>query len=330
MQVLARLLPLTLVAALQATMGISTGFAQTSSLLFTGQQEPQPVIVNRENGTQVQLETGTWDAFTDLFGPAIECREFRWFNDELGYINSFTRDVTAYYRAPHELGSSSGITETLFEGRTFFGTWNISDNALETDFSNTKQLFANSMWHERILKTGFDVNFFPGGFKEGVRYWGEPGLSDFERGSYYIDCYYDGFEVSLRPETNSVADNCDYTDAAPHDGWGWNPVTMQSCAPLNEITPITTTQCIDSDGDGYGWDGTATCTLDTGTAVTNTVPDSNCDYSNSDLFGGWGWNASASQSCAPLETVSNSQPIAQCIDTDGDGWGWDGSASCIP
>jgi len=57
---------------------------------------------------------------------------------------------------------------------------------------------------------------------------------------------------SCEPVNND--DDCVYTAADQNDGWGWNPVTSQSCPP---ITP--TTQCIDTDGDGWGWDGTKSC-----------------------------------------------------------------------
>ena len=57
-------------------------------------------------------------------------------------------------------------------------------------------------------------------------------------------------------------------------------------------------------------------------------PVAGCDYSNSASYGGWGWNAMTSESCAPLETVGGPQPTAQCVDLDGDGWGWDGTGSC--
>jgi len=123
---------------------------------------------------------------------------------------------------------------------------------------------------------------------------------------------------------------CDYSNSASFDGWGWNATTSESCAPLETVSgPQPTTQCIDSDGDGWGWDGTGSCTVNASTVVTTAV-DPNCDYSDADLYGGWGWNSTASQSCAPLETVSSPQPTSPCIDVDGDGWGWDGSASCIP
>lgn len=31
--------------------------------------------------------------------------------------------------------------------------------------------------------------------------------------------------------SGSVYANCDYSNAAQHNGWGWNPVTQQSCSP---------------------------------------------------------------------------------------------------
>jgi len=91
-------------------------------------------------------------------------------------------------------------------------------------------------------------------------------------------------------------------------------------------TPQSTGQCLDLDGDGYGWDGTATCVLSDSAPII----DGNCDYSNASLYGGWGWDPIANQSCAPLDTNNNSQSASQCVDSDGDGWGWNGTTSCIP
>lgn len=50
-------------------------------------------------------------------------------------------------------------------------------------------------------------------------------------------------------------------------------------------SPVLQPSCIDTDGDGWGWDGTASC-------------------------------------------VASAPPIAECIDSDGDGWGWNGRKSC--
>lgn len=70
-----------------------------------------------------------------------------------------------------------------------------------------------------------------------------------------------------------------------------------SCLALTSFTltntavaqEVTSHACVDHDGDGWGWDGTASC------------------------------------------RVANFTPVkGECIDTDGDGWGWDGVASCRP
>jgi len=50
---------------------------------------------------------------------------------------------------------------------------------------------------------------------------------------------------------------------------------------------------------------------------------SNCDYTDAPLFGGWGWDAIATESCPPQSVAPN-----VCIDNDGDGYGWDGIGTC--
>jgi len=65
--------------------------------------------------------------------------------------------------------------------------------------------------------------------------------------------------------------------------WGWDPTNLVSCR-LDE-------QCLDSDGDGWGWDGYTSC-LVTDNNQRDVLVDEN-------LYVG-----------------------VPCIDTDGDGWGW--------
>jgi len=128
-------------------------------------------------------------------------------------------------------------------------------------------------------------------------------------------------------------------------------------------------ECIDTDGDGWGWDGEQSCRL---------TPLDSCDYSDAHLYNGWGWNAATMESCAPLDdtgacdysnaslyngwgwnavTMESCPPLDDtgtcdysnasqfngwgwnpvtmqscpplCVDTDGDGWGWNGSTSCV-
>jgi len=107
--------------------------------------------------------------------------------------------------------------------------------------------------------------------------------------------------------------------------------TVGSPAQLTFVTPqggsgqivqAETLICIDTDGDGWGWNGVESCIIEeVGPGLGN--PSSggvatDCIDTDGD---GWGWNGF--ESCIPSSTPS------QCIDTDGDGWGWDGSQSCL-
>ncbi len=73
-----------------------------------------------------------------------------------------------------------------------------------------------------------------------------------------------------------------------------DPNTVQE--PLTE-TQATAGECIDSDNDGFGWNGLATCTPD------NNQPDN---------------------SSPAAITIA----VGECLDSDGDGYGWNGVASC--
>lgn len=70
-------------------------------------------------------------------------------------------------------------------------------------------------------------------------------------------------------------------------------------------------ECVDSDGDGWGWDGSKSCKIDSSEYI--------CVDTDGD---GWGWNGFSS--CRPPKDIGKTP----CIDTDGDGWGWTGTASC--
>ena len=96
--------------------------------------------------------------------------------------------------------------------------------------------------------------------------------------------------------------------------------------------------CFDSDGDGWGWNGTSSCIV----TPTETAPEDNqsepdagaCVDTDGD---GWGWNgvSSCRLSSEPVDSVSGDEPGEEnfpatiCIDSDGDGWGWNGIESCI-
>jgi hypothetical protein len=122
-----------------------------------------------------------------------------------------------------------------------------------------------------------------------------------------------------------TAIDCIDTDG---DGWGWNGVS--SCQ-----VEIIASNCVDTApvGDGWGWDGVSSCQL-------QTSGEGQCrNYGHYP----WGWNDWTQTSCRlddGPELVDNPEPVdntepednppGECIDTtpEGDGWGWNGVTSC--
>ena len=140
-------------------------------------------------------------------------------------------------------------------------------------------------------------------------------------------------------------DNCNYDDAAMFDGWGWDPVAGQSCAPIeeNNTTPDACDYSSADLYDGWGWNPETrqSCPpLDTPatTPTTPTPSDSQCNYQDAAQNGGWGWNATDRVACPPLNdatppTIGTGTTTPVCssagLDPDGDGFGWENNASCI-
>ncbi len=99
--------------------------------------------------------------------------------------------------------------------------------------------------------------------------------------------------------------------------------------------------CVDSDGDGWGWDGVGSCIVGNsavatpqsgaGEPVTGGPGSGSCVDPDGD---GWGWDGVASCRVSQMPVVqpqsAGSEPQAtECIDPDGDGWGWNGVSSCV-
>lgn len=84
---------------------------------------------------------------------------------------------------------------------------------------------------------------------------------------------------------------------------------------------------------GWGWNATSreSCApIDPPTRPGPTPGAAGCDYSNALQNGGWGWNAETQQSCAPQTTQSGSCDYSNA--TQNGGWGWNAttSESCPP
>lgn len=99
------------------------------------------------------------------------------------------------------------------------------------------------------------------------------------------------------PASHAQTGACVDTDG---DGYGWNGVS--TCDP-NASSPDTAAAvgaCIDSDGDGYGWNGVATCLVNTD---TSSAADTACIDSDGD---GYGWNAATQSTCLIGSNLSGS------------------------
>jgi len=113
------------------------------------------------------------------------------------------------------------------------------------------------------------------------------------------------------------------------DGWGWDGTAScrvgQTPAPPQPPAPQ---QCVDVEpvGDGWGWDGTASCRVAQIPAPPQPPAPQQC-VDVEPVGDGWGWDGTAS--CRVAQTPAPPQP-QQCVDVEpvGDGWGWDGTASC--
>jgi len=102
----------------------------------------------------------------------------------------------------------------------------------------------------------------------------------------------------------------------------------------NAMIPNCQSAASDSDGDGFGWENSASC------RVVQTNPENtngrgvlmpNCQSSTSDPDGdGFGWENNASCRVSQINPTVN--PIVACSsassDPDGDGFGWENNASC--
>ncbi len=100
-------------------------------------------------------------------------------------------------------------------------------------------------------------------------------------------------------------------------------------------------ECVDTDGDGYGWDGSETC-FPNGVDPADQKPAQNDQSGETfqpqrdnepDQTTQPGDNDQPDRSTpdsADEAAPVDSPPSAECTDTDGDGYGWDGSKTCFP
>lgn len=137
----------------------------------------------------------------------------------------------------------------------------------------------------------------------------------------------DGLDLGLCDAADAPIGNVALTDGVPISASDFNGsfpylVTPYAGSPGNTSAPVssgggaTNGACIDTDGDGFGWDGVGTCIPPTASPTAPAAPMA-CIDTDGD---GFGWDGS--NTCIPEASA--------CIDTDGDGFGWNGTDTCTP
>lgn len=102
------------------------------------------------------------------------------------------------------------------------------------------------------------------------------------------------------------------------DGWGWDGEKgCQVGSDTDEDEMEETTECIDHDGDGWGWDGEKGCQVSDETDPVG-------DEREQCIADGKLWNSFLGE-CFDID---DEEEVYECIDHDGDGWGWDGEKGC--
>ena len=115
---------------------------------------------------------------------------------------------------------------------------------------------------------------------------------------------------AVNAHAQSGPGNCSYENASVNGGWGWDPVALLSCAPLDASGNPDASQ-------------------------PDSSTNQNCDYSDAAQYDGWGWDPETLSSCPPLTQsagdTGDSRPY--CVfaesDADGDGFGWENNATCL-
>lgn len=88
------------------------------------------------------------------------------------------------------------------------------------------------------------------------------------------------------------------------------------CYLRDESEPLRASKyCVDYDGDGIGWNGSESCSVQ--------VVDPGCDYSQASAGSnlGWGYNPETGRSCPPIGTTAH-EPEDKCSVSRDSGWGW--------
>lgn len=269
--------------------GDGYGWENGNSCIVTNTTLVAPTFTNLETGNPVNLIRARWNQ-SDFVDFDIACKRFQFD----GATYKATDAETLYIFQPlSQTAPNNGNVEI---NQLFTQTWTL-DNGIYYGPSD----LAISPWveiidHQTGVISGGAINT-----DNAVRVW----LTNNTFARCRTTPYFGLFVPTGVPAQNatdttltSSVDNCDYSNAAIYDGWGWDAVSGTSCPPLD----TSANNCDYSNAamhNGWGWDAITgqSCAP---VASTNTDTDQNCDYTNSLANNGWGWNPVTLLSCPPL------------------------------
>jgi len=279
------------------TDGDGYGWENDGSCVVTSTSLESPAFTNLETGETVNLVRAYWNE-SDFTRNDISCVYERFNGSQYSLLSTESTDVGLFdFRALSETAPFTGDIFTNFSS-VATETWSLNDGIYQGPSALGK-----SPWVEII---DFDRQAGPlaPGTRNAVRIWQSDGLYTqcltANPRALFVPTGSPPETIDTTQSTVTASDTCDYSNAAQHDGWGWNATSGTSCAPLNSITA------------------------------------DNCDYSNADAFDGWGWDPVAAQSCAPLAESNNTATVDSDCDYSNaqfqDGWGWNPitGLSCPP
>lgn len=253
-----------------------------------------PVIVDRETGLTIEFSTGRWNYNQDIALRKISCATYWRIDSEGGYVyGDFPNNLQQYWYHPYNGGNSILVTHLGSDGYPMTSSSLSIENLPEffssgnfLELTNEASPFQFRLWDESSEGESFrgcSVDLIGMGHRLGNEY----NIPDLEFGPS-LPLEINDTQNGGTSDAGAAGSECDYTNAADYDGWGWNPVTMSSCPPQTDDNSVDETTGVNN-----------------GIDVTDDTGASNNTQTNPDSSGEDGTNETTSE--PPAVTTSQSR-----------------------
>lgn len=180
-----------------------------------------PVIYRKDTGARIEFVRGEWNYNEQLARGSLDCGPFRWAESEQRYIVTDRGGAGIAYLSNFYPHAGNGLVSVTTQKDDAVPPDTGSESI--DDFRPSPRLSSDAEWLLELTDTGYNL-------------W----HPDSTEADYYMGCFVGGFApkrlLPVQPE------NCDYTDAAEYDGWGWNSQAQIPCPPLEESLPTDTSE----------------------------------------------------------------------------------------